>query len=62
MGPDKKLVDRAIENVLPRITELRHRLHRSPELAFKEMRTAVELREFLKNLPLVLNKPILETD
>ncbi|MCS7034955.1 MAG: M20 family metallopeptidase [Phycisphaerae bacterium] len=43
-------VDTEVESVLPAVVDLRHRLHRIPELAFEEFKTAETLRAELKSL------------
>ena len=40
----------SIEQLLPEITALRHDLHRHPELAYEEHRTAAKVLEFLKGV------------
>ena len=40
-----------IESILPEVLELRHDLHRHPELAFEEHRTAGKVKEFLHGVP-----------
>lgn len=44
------------------VFDLRHTLHRSPELAFNEKKTSEIIRGFLQGIPLDMNEPILETD
>lgn len=57
----KKIVA-TVEEILPKIRALRHRIHRNPELAGKEFVTAALVRETLKNSSLELLPPFLETD
>jgi amidohydrolase len=54
----------AVRRVLPQAQELRHRLHRIPEVGFQERRTAEELRSTLAALApgAELLPPYLETD
>src|SRR4051812_9334380 len=40
----------AVESVLPRVTELRHRLHRIPEVGYEEFKTAAAIRAELDGL------------
>src|ERR1035441_6905420 len=40
----------AIEKALPRVVDLRHRLHRIPELGYEEFKTAATLRAELDSL------------
>jgi amidohydrolase len=51
-----------VKAVLPQALELRHRLHRLPELGLQERRTAELLRSTLAGLGLELEPPYLETD
>ncbi len=52
-----------VRRVLPQALELRHRLHRLPEVGFQERRTAELLRSTLAGLEAVeLLPPLLETD
>lgn len=44
----KTSVDEAIEKVLPELVQLRHELHRNPELSGKEEATAHRLKSFLQ--------------
>jgi len=50
-----------IEEIYPDIRELRQQLHRNPELAFEEIRTADLLKDKLSNLDLKIGKTIAKT-
>ena len=43
-------IDREVEKVIPPITEIRHDLHRNPELSNREVKTAAKIAEYLKGL------------
>ncbi|MFA6716593.1 MAG: M20 family metallopeptidase [Victivallaceae bacterium] len=55
-------VEKIIDSILPRITDLRHKIHSNPELAGKEFATAALIRETLAPTGIKLLKPYLETD
>ena len=44
------IADAAIDPVLPRVTDLRHRLHRIPEIGYEEFKTAAAIRAELDAL------------
>ncbi|MFQ5590687.1 MAG: M20 family metallopeptidase [Phycisphaerae bacterium] len=44
-------IDAAIAEITPKLVELRHDLHRHPELAYAETRTAARIVEALGNVP-----------
>lgn len=58
----KERIAKLVEKHLAAATELRHELHRIPEIAGKEFRTSRLLREKLAGLPLQVRPPYLETD
>ncbi len=60
IGPTE-LLER-VRAVLPQALELRHRLHRLPEVGLQERRTAELLRSTLAGLGVELEAPYLETD
>ncbi|MBO7094415.1 MAG: amidohydrolase, partial [Spirochaetia bacterium] len=51
-----------IRAVLPDIRELRHRLHQIPEVALNEYKTSAEIRAYLEQLGLPVQKATLGTD
>ncbi len=51
-----------VEEILPEIAGLRHRLHRTPEIAGQERETAALIRESLRDLPISWREPLLGTD
>ncbi|MGO9307782.1 MAG: M20 metallopeptidase family protein [Spirochaetia bacterium] len=61
MIPAEELRKRAAR-VLPKIVELRHALHRIPEMHFQERETAAAIRAFLAGTSLEILPPLLETD
>jgi len=58
---DKKLKT-LVERVCPEVIELRHRLHRNPELAGEEYQTAALIRKTLAGTRIRALKPFLKTD
>jgi amidohydrolase len=52
----------AVKDVLAGVTQLRHDLHMHPEIACKEFSTAERVRHELKELPLKVLPPFLQTD
>ena len=59
---DKAEIRRLAEKFEKDVMEFRHRLHRIPELAGTEVRTAAEIRGELRSLPLEILDPFLGTD
>ena len=55
-------LNQKIAAVLPKVREFRHSLHRIPEIAGKEFKTAERIREALAPLGLEVRKPYLQTD
>ena len=55
-------LDVKIERILPEVKEIRHDLHRIPEIAGKEYKTSALIREKLSNLGLDIRPPFLGTD
>ncbi len=51
-----------MKNIIAHITEFRHKLHRIPELAGKEVKTSALIRKELAKLPLEILPPFLGTD
>ncbi len=60
MRPQELLT--AIDAMLPEIRELRHQLHRIPEIAGQEVKTAAFLRQKLQPFGLEFREPLLGTD
>jgi amidohydrolase len=62
-SPDiRTLVEREVDSILPAITDLRHDLHRHPELQFKEVRTRAKVAEALGGALAEPWTPLLGTD
>lgn len=59
---DKSRIEALVDSVLPEIIEIRHSLHKRPELACKEFETSKRIRERLKDTDLKLLEPFMETD
>jgi hippurate hydrolase len=59
---DPRELRRRVQEILPEIIEIRHRLHRTPELMLEERRSAAAIREMLGTTALELLPPYLETD
>lgn len=57
-----ELFPRLLPEMLPAIREIRHEIHRHPELAGNEFLTAKLIRESLAKTHVELEKPYLETD
>ena len=57
----KKIVN-MVDEILPEIIELRHKIHRNPEMAGNEYETAELLRSKLRSTKIELLPPFLETD
>ena len=53
---------RRVTAVLPEVTEMRHSLHRIPELHFEEKETAAYLRQKLAGTQLEVLPPLMDTD
>jgi len=52
----------AVESVLPKVFEIRHRLHQIPELTGEEFKTSAFVRETLSETNIDLLKPFIGTD
>lgn len=62
---NKELKDRIIKEtkkVLPHVINLRHELHKIPEIKFEEFKTAKLIREELNRLNVEILLPMIETD
>ncbi len=59
---NKKSISKIINRILPKIIELRHAIHRDPELAGNEFNTAKLIRQTLAYTDIDLLAPYLETD
>lgn len=55
-------IQQEIEEILPRVLEIRHYIHTHPELSLQERKTAAFVRKQLSALDLELETPYLETD
>ena len=55
-------LEKKIDFILPKIREIRHKIHQNPEIALKEFKTAEYIRKVLKPLGLEILPPFLETD
>ena len=59
----KMNIDEMISDMLPELIELRHDLHRIPEIAGMEYKTCKRIREYLSDIPeLETAPPFLQTD
>ena len=59
---DRKAIENLVARVLPRVTDIRHRIHRNPEMGLKEYETAALIRRVLKPTGIRLLPPFLGTD
>jgi len=59
---DPRELKRCVEKILPDIVELRHSLHRIPELMLEERQTAKRIRQLLEATSVEVLPPYLETD
>lgn len=59
---DPQRLERAIDDILPSITRIRHTIHQNPEIALKEFDTASLVRKTLKSAGISPMKPFLQTD
>jgi amidohydrolase len=57
-----EMIKEEIEKVLPSIKALRHRLHEEPEIALSEHKTRDKILCTIKELPLDIHKPFIDTD
>ena len=55
-------IETAIDEILPKVIEIRKHLHSNPELSLKEFKTAEFVRKQLAALDLEVLNPFLETD
>ena len=51
-----------IDNIIPRVTDIRRHLHANPELSLKEFNTSEFVRNQLNSLNLEISPPVLDTD
>lgn len=58
----RRHVPELVEQVLPEVTRIRHRLHQIPELALHEQETSAVIRQALAEMGLQAGKPLLGTD
>jgi amidohydrolase len=56
------IMKKKVENIVGEITEIRHQLHRMPEIMFKEYKTSEFIKNYLKNLDIEIQKPYIKTD
>lgn len=54
-------IDRAVEQLTPAITEIRHRIHQNPELSNREFETAHLVAEYLRGLGLAVDTGVAHT-
>lgn len=59
---DSKLLFQAVDEILPEITNIRHTIHRTPEIGGREFKTAALIRKVLAETSIELRSPFLETD
>lgn len=58
----KEKIDERVEKILPELIELRHRLHRNPEIQLNEYDTAALIRSRLDAADIETAEPIIGTD
>ncbi|MCP3967134.1 MAG: amidohydrolase [Lentisphaerae bacterium] len=58
----KQRLAKIVDKILPEVIELRHTIHRTPELSGEEFRTAALVRNTLQFTDIELHKPYLKTD
>ena len=51
-----------VEKIYPGVVALRRKLHQTPEIAGKEFKTQAAILDYIKDLPLEVHPPYLETD
>ncbi|MCF7790894.1 MAG: amidohydrolase [Victivallales bacterium] len=54
--------EETVDNILDDLIELRHSLHKIPEIGYKEFRTSKKIRKKLKEYNIFPQQPYLETD
>ncbi|HUV06909.1 MAG TPA: M20 family metallopeptidase, partial [Spirochaetia bacterium] len=59
---DKSILAEKVKQILPEITELRHRFHSIPEMGCEEFKTAEEIRRIVGGTGVKVFPPILGTD
>ncbi len=57
-----KNIEKSIDEILPKIIEIRHHLHKNPELSLEEFKTAEFVRSHLAELDIEVLPPFLSTD
>ncbi len=50
MNIDIKIIEHEINNIIPKIKDIRHHIHAHPELSLDEHNTSAYIREQLKSL------------
>ena len=58
----KSKLAEVVDKILPEVIELRHTIHRNPELSGQEFKTSALVRKTLQFTDIKLEKPYLETD
>ncbi len=56
------ILEKKVDEIINEITEIRHTLHKMPEIMFKEYATADFIRDYLEKLDLEIQEPYIETD
>ena len=57
-----EILKKKADEIINEVTEIRHKLHKMPEIMFKEYKTAEFIRSYLENLGIEIRKPYIETD
>ena len=57
-----EILEKKVDNIISEIKEIRHTLHKMPEIMFKEYETADFIRNYLGKLDVEIQKPYIETD
>nr|VFK53423.1 MAG: amidohydrolase [Candidatus Kentron sp. TUN]VFK54413.1 MAG: amidohydrolase [Candidatus Kentron sp. TUN] len=62
MKIDIREITKAVDNIIPKIKDIRRHLHANPELSLKEYNTSEYIRKQLRDIEINVSPPLLETD